>query len=136
MGRYIKINKPRESRKAVLVGKINCLNALKRLAVFGELSESIDKNFAEMNSELANIPNTVGDILKSFPVVEVKTIRLEESGSIKCSYCGKFFSTQKGLAMHIKRAHPIESAGKEQSSSELDQIESQIAALEQEVSSI
>ncbi|MBW2987882.1 hypothetical protein DRJ48_02620 [Candidatus Woesearchaeota archaeon] len=138
MSLYIKIEEPKSTRKALLVGKINVLNALKRCEEHNEIRAKLKTRLQELNSILSSLPEKIDEIKGMLPVVDVGKVGFA-AGRLRCEMCGKFFKTERGLRLHMSKQHPVETTKKEEvesAATALDRIEKQIEMIEKEMTQL
>ena len=71
MSRYIKIINPNETRKALLIGKINSLKALKRCQTSITSLEKVKADLGALNEQLSIIPASARSIKGKLPKVDI-----------------------------------------------------------------
>ncbi len=71
MSRYIKIIDPNETRKALLIGKINSLKALKRCQMSIADLEKVKADLGALNEQLSVIPSSARSIKSKLPKIEI-----------------------------------------------------------------
>jgi hypothetical protein len=137
MSLYMKIEEPKETKRSILVGKINTLNALKRIEEHVRVRRDMKKDLAGLSVMLKEVPGKVLEIKKCIPHVEVQKLSFT-SGQLRCDVCGKSFKSEKGLKAHMTLHEDVEpsGAGVPKTRNELERLNREITILERQLNRV
>ena len=132
----MKIEEPKETKRSILVGKINTLNALKRTEEHIKVRRDMKKDLMGLNIMLKEVPNRIFEIKKDIPHIEVDKLSFS-SGQLRCDICGKAFKSESGLKAHMRTHEDVETAsGVPRSRNELERLNREITILERQLNRV